>query len=462
MNKSNQRVKIARAYYENGRKFAQLIFIDNELVETNYFKKEGDQVIPCLPPENEKDFIVPIDLDNFGNSNKLEIIDTETGEVVNIMDKLEELSVIDGIKLMIKPSDKDGWKKTIEPIGKFSIEEKEKIKKSMFPTQKEDGSSSSSLVYMEQVSKAIEDILSEQKAVIPHSFYKGIDSKEGFGIERFVLDRVYYLPKLLEDTNLTFVSGTTYLISSEQKDSSGNSIKLEHRFQATNDEEAKKLYEKISTRLAGVQQKIWLACWSLGNKLKKFTYTCQLTDLMHLTYPERNGYFAVSDKIEFYEHLKSLEQTRFVFSKPYKKRGQKKDLRISYTIPLLSIPVQLGEENRYPQDITLSIRTFDPDPIHEKIYHVGAEIKHKTLELHADDAQLATWVQTRKSQRQKEDSIEIDLNFLFSLSGLERTAQSNKTHAKKLLTNKLQRLIDKGIILSFPTKLENIVVIKVR
>jgi hypothetical protein len=317
-------------------------------------------------------------------------------------------------------------------------------------------------ICIEQVNQVIEDILSEQKDEIPQTFYKGINPQEGFGVERFVLDRVYYLPKLLEETQLTHISGTNYLISSEQKDRSGNSIKLEHRFQATSQEEAIKLYEKISNQLSGVQQKIWLACWGIGNKLKKFIYTCQFTDLMHLTYPERNGYFSVSDKTEFYEHLKSLEQTRFVFSKPYKKGTRKKDLRISYTIPLLSIPVQLGEGDQYPQQITLSIRPFNPDPVHEKIYHVGAEIKHRTLELHADDTQLATWIQVRKGQRQKEEFIEVDLGFMFKLAGLDRTAQTNKWEAKKLLRKKLQRYVDKGILISYPEKLDDPISLKVR
>lgn len=303
----------------------------------------------------------------------------------------------------------------------------------------------------------------EQRNQIPQRFYKGIDPDIGFGVERFVLDRMYYLPKLLQDTILTHLSGINYLVSSEQKDSSGNSITLEHRFQATTEEEAKRLYEKISAKLSGVQQKIWLACWRLGNHLKKFTYDCELTDIMKFTYPERNVYFSVADKIDFYEHLKSLEQTRFVLSKPYRKPGNsKKDLRISYTIPLLTIPVHFGEAERYPQRITLSIRAFDPEPIHEKIAHVGAEIRHKTLELHADDTQLATWLQARGNQRQKNGIIELDLDFLFTLAGLKKTASSNKSEAKKLLRKKLQRYVHKGIILSFPDKLENRVSLKIR
>ena len=117
---------------------------------------------------------------------------------------------------------------------------------------------------------------------------------------------------------------------------------------------------------------------------------------------------------------------------------------------------------KYPQRITLSIRAFDPDPIHEKISHVGAEIKHKTLELHADDTQLATWLQARSSQRQKGEVIELDLDFLFSIAGLKKTAISNKSEAKKLLVNKLQRCVKKGIILTVPKKMGNRVLLKIR
>ena len=316
-------------------------------------------------------------------------------------------------------------------------------------------------IFFKDITYAVETILSTPKEEEFRPFYKNIDPNEGFGVERFVLDRVYYLPKLLENTQLTHLFEMTYLVSSEQKDASGNSIRLEHRFQATHEEEAKKLYQKISAKLAGVHQKIWLACWRLGNQLKKFIYTCALTDLMKLTYPERTGYFSVADRIDFYENLKSLEQTRFVFSKPYKKGSVKSDLRISYSIPLLNIPQQLGKD-RYPQQITLSIRALDPYPTHEKIAHVGGEIKHRTLELHADDTQLATWIQARKSQRPKEELMEIDLDYLFKLAGLERTAISNRTQAKKLLCKKLQRCIDKGIISHFSEKIKKSVVLTMR
>lgn len=421
---------------------------------SNLIIKKIEEIVELNPQQNHPEIL-------FKDSNfKLLINQQVSIDVSNEVDgnEVEELRKLEDKKMSscILESEKE-----LDPVADFSEREIEALEKIVKEKAAQVQAGTYSIPFNE-VSKAVETILSEQKDSIPNTFYKGINPEESFGVERFLLDRFYYLPNLLDDTKLTHTSGINYLVSSEQKDRSGNSIKLEHRFQATSEQEAVKLYEKISKRLAGVQQKIWLACWSLGNKLKKFTYTCQLTDLMYLTYPERNGYFSVSDKIEFYEHLKSLEQTRFVFSKPYKKGNRKKELRISYNIPLLSIPFQLGEGDKYPQQITLSIRSFDPDPVHEKISYVGAEIKHKTLELHADDMQLATWVQTRKAQRQKEEFIEVDLEFLFKLAGLERTAATNKGEAKRLLKKKLERCVEKGFLLSYPQKLNDPISLKVR
>ncbi|CDZ80204.1 hypothetical protein BN1013_00710 [Candidatus Rubidus massiliensis] len=76
--------------------------------------------------------------------------------------------------------------------------------------------------------------------------------------------------------------------------------------------------------MQGVQHKIWLATWRLANELKKYTYTYALTELMRLCYPERNAYFQTKEKIEFYEHLKSLENTKIVFTRKRKKSPRSK------------------------------------------------------------------------------------------------------------------------------------------
>ena len=121
----------------------------------------------------------------------------------------------------------------------------------------------------------------------------------------------------------------------------------------------------------------------------------------------------------------------------------------------------MGHQNgKYPEQLTVSLMNLNVDV--GKMAYVGAAFKNKTLELHPDDTQLATWLQSRKSQRKGESVIQVDLEFLFAQGGLARTALSNTRRAKKLLKNKLQRLQEKGVIRSFPEYLEEIVFLRIR
>ena len=270
-----------------------------------------------------------------------------------------------------------------------------------------------------------------------------------------------YLSRLLENTMLTHIQDSTYLVSAEMKDRSGNALKLEHRFKATTTSEAQKIYEKISSQLAGIQQKIWLACWRLANELCRYTYTCQLTDLMKITYPNRETYFSVVERTEFFEHLKGLEQTKILFSMPEVNSKRKKALRKTVEIHLLEIRERLGgEADKYPQQITISIMNHLPNP--GKMAFVGTAFKNETLELHADDTALATWIQTRKAQRKDEKTISVEREFLIQLAGLQKTDLSNKTVANKKLLSKLIRLVEKGILSDTPHSLDKIVQLKIR
>lgn len=406
-------------------------------------------------PENSNQYSVIIDLNNPEKQLVLEVKDSKTGETVSTLAKVETLSVVEGLDLMIRSADAEKWKAVVAPIEALSKEEKEKLKKSIEFTAVAENRLPQTL-NIDLVARAIEDLLHE-KAPIPSSFYKNINPSEEFGIERFVLDRMYYLPNLIEEIRLCHLDGLKYVAQSEQKVSVETTVRFEHRFQATCDEEARKLFNNIANKQAGIWQKIWFACWLLGNNKGKFTYSCSLTELMHIAYPDREGYFAVNEKVEFYEHLKSIEQTQFVFSKPIRKPQRKKDPTISYNIPLISIRNEIHEsrEDKYPEQLTISLRSFEPEPHNERIYHVGAAIKNKTLELHADDTQLAGWIQTRKGQRPGEAFIKVDRDFLIKLAGLQRTDASNKTVANKNLMAKFKRLQEKGILKEVPKLIED-------
>ncbi len=313
---------------------------------------------------------------------------------------------------------------------------------------------------MTDISPSSQALLPLERALIPCSFYKNIDVQEEFGVSRFLIDRIAYLSRLLEKMSLEYVQDCMWVLFSEIKDSRNHSIRLEHRFQATSFIEAEKLYSKISSQLAGIELKIWLACWRVANDFHRSSFTCRLSKLMNVTYPETHSSFSTGDKITFFLHLRNLENTKFLFTTCYKtKKG--KEMSQTIELPLLRLIAHAGRPgSMVPDQLTICLMNSDLDV--GKMAYVGAAFKNRTLELHSDDTQLATWIQARKSQRKNESALQVDLEFLFTQGGLSRTALSNRRHAKKLLKNKLQRLQDKGVICSFPECLDEIVLLIVR
>lgn len=288
-------------------------------------------------------------------------------------------------------------------------------------------------------------ILIEPK--IEERFYRSLDADE-FGISRTVADKLYHLPKLLTQPVLEWQTGTTtYIIKSSTPDSFGNSIVLEHRLQASSHEEAEKIASIIADRLKGVLHKILMATWKLANELRKFTFSCQLTDLMKLCYPDRKAAFQNHEKIEFFEHLRSLENTKIVYTRNKAAKGRKASLTQSIEIRLIEIHHKIGKKEEYPQSLTLTVLNA-PALQKEKLAFVGAAFKNSTLELHADDISLAAWLQARKAQLKegKSNVITVQEDYLLKVAGLEKTAKTNKSHARKKLRDKLDRYAQQGII----------------
>ena len=198
----------------------------------------------------------------------------------------------------------------------------------------------------------------------------------------------------------------------------------------------------------------------MANTKGKLTFTCRLTDLMNCSNPLRKAHFNSTERLEFYEHLRSLENTKFVYTKSYKVRG--KDKVESYEIRLLEIHRRSGDKNEEtPQELTMTVLNV-PALQKQKTTFVGVGVKNKTLELHADDTILASLIQTRKNQNMKSSCLKFERAYLMEISGLSRTNKINKTHANKLLGEKLDRLKEKGIILNSPKRINDVISLKVR
>ena len=298
-----------------------------------------------------------------------------------------------------------------------------------------------------EVKKAVETLLTDKNKVIEDNFYKTIDSSIEFGISRTISDKLYHLPKLLSNPELIWQEGTTaYIIKSSTTDSSGHTISLEHRLQAASHGEAEKIAAIVADRLRGVLHKIHMAAWKLANELRQFTFTCQMTELMRLCYPDREARFQNQEKVEFYEHLRSLENTKIIYSRKKATRDGKSATE-SIEIRLIEIHNKIGEKEEYPQALTLSVFNA-PALQHEKLAFVGARFKNTTLKLHAEVISLAAWLQARKAQHSGPSKmITVEEDYLLRVAGLEKTAQKNKSTARKRLREKLNKCSEEGIIL---------------
>lgn len=291
---------------------------------------------------------------------------------------------------------------------------------------------------------------------LPSKFFRSLQTGE-FGIARLVSDPLNHVPNLLKTSNPPkLIQEDIYLLKWECDNSTGDKIRLEHRFRANNQSEADRQALEFVKRLTGRQKKVYEACWAMANQKMHRTYTCQLTELMEIAYPTRKDGtpFSVKERVEFYQDLLDLSETQFIISKKQQKK-KKKDSIESFILPFITIlkyteDTNNKESEKYPNQISLSVLH---NPLYESeiLYNVGAGIKYKTLELHSDDMQLAEWIQIRKSQAIEQKYIEIDRPFMIQLANLGGI--KHKGMANKRLKEKLERLKQKGIILGYPRKI---------
>jgi hypothetical protein len=134
----------------------------------------------------------------------------------------------------------------------------------------------------------------------------------------------------------------------------------------------------------------------------------------------------------------------------------------SYEIRLLEIHRRSGDKNEEtPQELTMTVLNA-PALQKQKTTFVGVGVKNKTLELHADDMMLASFIQTRKNQNMESAHIRFERDSLMEISGLSQTNKTEKARANKLLLEKLNRLREKGIILNSPKRIDTFISLKVR
>ncbi len=311
--------------------------VDGFDVETRFFNVEnGQEVFVPRPKNDERKYIARSH--DITEKEQLLLFDEKTNQLIKEIPRKHVL-IIDDTEIVFGHNDIGLVHDILVKVRGLSEEDKKKLKETLSKPNSIrtlHGKNKSKAEYNE-VKEAVEDIISTPKEA-QEDLYKSIDRSQEFGISRFVADRVYHLPKLLQEPTIARQEGTNiYIVRAETGDSRGNTIKLEHRFPSKSEDAANETAKIVIQRLQTVQHKIWLAAWQLANKLGRLTYTCHLTNLMQICHPGREGYFSTKEKIQFYEDLRSLENTKLVFSKKIKTKRGKQPIIEDYEIRLLEI-----------------------------------------------------------------------------------------------------------------------------
>ena len=310
---------------------------------------------------------------------------------------------------------------------------------------------------------------------LPANFFKSIGDNE-FGISRLMADPYNNLHKMLESYSPPQrLKDDFYEYQQSCENSYGDEIKLVYHLRAKNQDEATKLTEEYIQRLKGPQRKVFEACWAIANKKMRRTLTsCSLTELMVEAYPNREkDSFSTSERFNFFIDLLDLSYTKLIVTKKDKNKKTELEFKLKrskakqFVLPFITIHTFSAynfksekESERYPNSLSFSVLD-NPEYEKEKMYNVGAGIKYSTLELRAEDLQLAEYVQIRKSQLMKEKFITFterkELMKIARLDGVKHTGSANRA-----LTQKFERLKDKKIIIDYPEKVTFPFHIKIR
>lgn len=384
-----------------------------------------------------------IDLENPTAQNQLAILNLETHEVLNHLDQMEPYIFANTLNLIIRSADKEKW------------EDEEKRLKTLKTTQDDldillSSHSNKKVITLQNVRVFIDQLHDEESSNLGKKFFKGIEYETEFGVSRLMADRVYHLPKLLEKLELTSDRTNSYRLGAKE-DTRAGLVGLDYFFEASNEEEAQKIAEIFKKKITGIGERLLLASWDFANDARSWIFEVDTCDLYRKCYPDRIAHPNGEERREFLNLIRLLERTKFSL---VRKPNKKSSATTTYELPVLQICSFDGCINLnggWPRRLKLQV--LPPSAISDKMSFVGAPIHRSTLRLDHTDINLATMLQTRRSQRRGEDNIRFSLKDLIIVAGLQNTAKKKPAQAIKLLIAKLNRLKEEGIIKSFPNQM---------
>jgi hypothetical protein len=277
-------------------------------------------------------------------------------------------------------------------------------------------------------------------------FEKNINHETEFGVTKAIMDRLTYLPELLDAPKLSRSSQGTnsYTItagypdleeeSSPTKSKIGH-IGLEYHFEAPTAEAAHAIYQSYIKEMQGDALKVLFAYWKHANHCGKFNFSANLTDIMEqVSDPDRTSSFSVKERTIFWEKTRLLERTKLTISVLIKKSK----IKIEHRLIDITSHSNNKKETGYP--LKVAVRVLDPNEF-EKSATIATAIAKRTTNLPPQDLMLALTLLTRKTQIQsKKAESKYDEEHLKKRANLTRTYQSNPRVGRKRLEEKLERI----------------------
>jgi hypothetical protein len=288
---------------------------------------------------------------------------------------------------------------------------------------------------------------------LSNQFIKGIDPRFEFPSPKVIMDRLYHLPELMEKATLINITDNEWILNARiptniksNQDYKGDAgpIGIEYSFSASSKEEAEKISESYKKEIIENGFKVYLAFSKMMEIKKSFQYSCKLIDVMKLiSDPERKNPFTQKERADFFRILLLLERTKLTIEIRFNIKGAKKHTTEKVSIEQRLLDINLKDKKRkVPSFVGVSM--LDADKFKNKGTK-ATRIANNTLLLTSRRITFSAIIQTRFEQRSGLE-ISYDESNLIKLAGLEETARSNPTVAKKRLRDDLNEFHQQGIL----------------
>lgn len=283
-------------------------------------------------------------------------------------------------------------------------------------------------------------------------FKRNLRAGKDFGVTKVVMDRLVYLPNLLENAELKQIDGGKHFFIKakfpskkrlNQKEKNKSPIGLEYSIVASDRETAKKTFQVYKKEMAQDALKVLLGFWKMANEQGMFDYTAGITEIMKMiSVPSRESYFSTKEKKRFWALARLLENTKLTLQVPVK--GTKKGWTVEHRLIEISArDFDKGENRGYPN--RLKVRVLNPEEFKDKA-QIATAIADGTLQLPPNEVMMALTIQTRGAQRREAPAIQYDEDYLVKMSHLEKTRKSNPRVARQRIKQKLDREVESGVI----------------